>query len=195
MKHPEIILAPILMFADYFLTVLGAVWREGTHSRYFKTRHYELNPAWQREIAGKRWFNPRHIVLTLLLCGILAGLIEFGDLPEALVQAVLGFVFIVFGTIIGRHLSNLLTFRRLGRGAGEISGYVTMSHALTLSISMYQYLVAVIPLGIIAAFNPTPFVLGGLGGAVLVMLVHLAWLRRHKKQSVGKDAGATADGG
>ena len=181
MKHPEIILLPVLMFTDYFLTVLGAIWREGKHSQHFKTGHYELNPVWQKQIGEKKWFAPRHIALTVLVSAVLAGLIEYGDIPESLTQAVLGCAFVVFATVIGRHLSNLLTFRRLTRGAGEITGEVTMSHSLTLSISMYQYLVVVLPLGIVAIFSPTPFVVGGLAGAVAVILVHAVWLRRHRK--------------
>lgn len=189
MKHPEIVLLPILMFTDYFLTVLGATWRQGKYGRHFKTEHYEMNPVWQKHIREKRWFAPRHIALTMLVSGILAGFLEFGNAPESLAQAVLGFAFVVFGTVIGRHLSNLLTFRRLARTPREITGQVTMSHALALSISMYQYLVVVVPLALISIFSPTPFVLGGLAGAVLVFLMHLGWLRRHQKHGPPRRAG------
>ena len=36
MKHPEIALLPILMFSDYFLTVLGTIQKDKKYSNHFK---------------------------------------------------------------------------------------------------------------------------------------------------------------
>ena len=54
MHHPELLLLPILMFADYFLTVLGAIHAEKKHSQHIRSEHYELNPAWQKARSGIR---------------------------------------------------------------------------------------------------------------------------------------------
>jgi hypothetical protein len=178
MKHPEIVLLPILMFADYFLTVLGAVLRERKYAEHFKVEHYELNPLWQKTIARKQWLNPRHILVTLLMTGVVAGLLELGTLPKTFAEGMLGCLFITYGTVIGRHCNNLLLFWRLARKPTEISGQITMAHALSLSISLYQYLVVALPMLLLAIFSPTPFVLGGLVGIVLLILAHLRWLLR-----------------
>ena len=182
MAHPEILLLPILMFADYLLTVLGAKWREVKYGEHFKTEHYELNPIWQAQISRKQWFNPRHIILVTLICGALGGLIELRDVSNALAEGILGCLFVAFGTIIGRHLSNLLVFQRFAHAPTEISGQVTMAHSLVLAISTYQYLVVVVPLGIIATMSPTPYVVGGLGGSVLVLVIHWTWIYRYRKK-------------
>lgn len=184
MKYPQILLLPILMFADYFLTVLGAKWREGKYSEHFKTAHYELNPRWQEAVARKQWFNPRHIVLVVAASLALGVLLEFGDVPNAIAEATLGCLFVVFGMVIGRHLSNLLIFRRFDRAPAEISGHVEMAHTLVQAISGFQYLVVVVPLGLIACFSPTPYVVGGLVGALLVLAIHWSWIRRYRRKQI-----------
>jgi hypothetical protein len=192
MKNPEILLLPIMMFSDYFLTVFGAIQKEIKYDDHFKAQHYELNPIWQKQISQKKWFNPRHILLTVLVSGVLAGLIEFGNIPAFVVQGLLGCVFVLFGMIIGRHLSNIMVFRYLVKKPDDISGQITMAHSLILSISTYQYLVGVIPIAIIAVFTPTPFALGGLGGAILILAVHVRWIQKYKSQikaSTKADAG------
>ena len=187
MKYPSLLLLPVFMFVDYFLTVAGAVLKERKYDEHFKTEHYELNPLWQKEIARKRWFNPRHILLTITISSLVILLMEFADLPVAYVQAFSGCLFTVFAAVIGRHLSNLLTFRAVMRKPNEVSGEVTVSHSMLLSIAMYQYLVVVVPIVIIAVFSPNPFVLGALGGAILMLSVHLGWARQHRKQKVSRE--------
>jgi hypothetical protein len=181
MKHIEVILVPILMFSDYFLTVLGAVLKEKKYSDHFKTQYYELNPALQKQIGLKKWVNPRHIALTLITSGILAFLVEFSGMPESISQGIFGCLFVFFGIIIGRHLSNIIIFRYLAANPAEISGQITMSHSLVLFMSTYQYLVVAVPMIFLAVFSPTPFVLGGLAGSGLVFAVHSQWIQLHRK--------------
>jgi hypothetical protein len=190
MKHPEIILLPILMISDYLLTVLGAIQRERKYNDHFKTQHYELNPMWQKSITQKRWFNPRHILLTALVCGALVCVLEFGHTPEPFAEAVLGCFFVAFGMILGAHFSNILMFRRMARRPREISGQVIMAHSLSLSISAYHYLMVAIPVAIMAIFSPTPFVLGGLAGVGLIFVYHISWIQQYRKKASKKaDAG------
>jgi len=182
MKHPEIILLPVLMLADYFLTVLGAIRKERKYAVHFKTQHYELNPVWQKTIAQKKWFTPRHLLLTLLTSGVLAFLVESGNMPDAFAKGMFGCLFVLFGMIIGRHLSNLLIFRYLDRHPQDIAGEITMAHALMLTISSCQNLVVAVPMVLLAIFSPTPFVLGGLVGTLLLFVIHFKWIRKHRKQ-------------
>jgi hypothetical protein len=37
MRHPEVLLAPLLMVFDYYLTLLGAYLPERAYRRHFKT--------------------------------------------------------------------------------------------------------------------------------------------------------------
>ncbi|HCE45746.1 MAG TPA: hypothetical protein DET40_19560 [Lentisphaeria bacterium] len=58
MKHQEVLLLPMPMFSDYFLTLLGAVMKDKKYCEHLKTQHYELNPVWQVNIAQKKYsFN------------------------------------------------------------------------------------------------------------------------------------------
>ena len=66
MLHPEMILVPVLLLADYFLTIQGANAAAGKYSQHFRVRHYQLNPLWQQAIARRKWFNPRHLLLVVV---------------------------------------------------------------------------------------------------------------------------------
>jgi len=182
MKYPEALLLPIMMFADYFLTVLGAIWSEKGYSKHFKMQHYELNPIWQKQIADKKWFSPRHIALTVLLSATLILLLECGDLPSELTNGMLGCLLVVYAIVLGRHLSNLLIFSHFIRNPNEISGEVSLSHELVLSISLYQTSIVLIPVALIAAFSQSSFAIGGALGVVLFLGTNLGWLRKAKKQ-------------
>src|SRR5215475_5728664 len=110
MKHPEFLLLPVAMIADYLLTIASVRLREGGHAEHFKTEHFELNPVWQKTVAQKRWFNPRHLALTLVLSTILIACVEALPADMALVKFLAGAMIGMQGSIIGRHLCNLATF-------------------------------------------------------------------------------------
>jgi hypothetical protein len=203
MKHPEILLVPVLLLSDWFLTVLGAIEKEKKHSQHFKTPHYELNPIWQKAIAKKKWFNPRHLLITTIVTLLFFCVTELIDNVEIfggldfLSEGLLGFVFVLFGMIIGRHLSNLLIFRQLAKMPNDISGQISMSHLLSLRISSYSYLVATVPMVIVAVFVRTPFVIGGAVGSCMILAVHLKWIVKHRRQmdstQISQPAPATTD--
>ena len=193
MKHPELFLVPAFMLADYFLTIVGAKQRDKKYSEHFTTEHYELNPTWQKQIAQGKWLNPKHLLITTVVTLLLVLVIEAAEgVPEPLAQGILGGLLVFFGAVIGRHLYNLLIFRDINRKPNEISGQVAMAHGLMLRMSLYQYVVVLIPLALIAVLSPTPFVLGGLLGVVLLLVHHLRWIGRYRKEQRslnGPDAG------
>jgi hypothetical protein len=184
MHHPESLLIPVLMLCDYWLTVAGARAREGVYADHFKTQHYELNPVWQTAIARKRWFNPRHVGLTLVIAALFYGAGEYLLTDDDPVFAfVIGALLVVFGAVNGRHLSNLATFAWIRRHPDELSGSIAMSHGLVLWLSTFQYLGLLLPLALLALCAPTPHVLGGLVGIAFLMLVHLGWILRWRRRT------------
>lgn len=195
MKHPEFVLIPVLMFADYFLTLTGAALKDRKYGNHIKTEHYELNPIWQKQIAQKKWLNPKHIVLTFVLSSFIILMTEYGEMPEPFTQGIWGCLLALYGMIIGRHLSNLMIFGYMIRKPNEIHGQVTMTHALVLSLSLYQYLVVFVPLTLIAIFSPNPFIFGAAIGVVLLTMIHLKWIWTHRKQmrTSNKEAKITVD--
>lgn len=194
MKHPALFIVPAFMLADYFLTLVGEIQRGKKYGDHFKAEHCELNPIWQKPVAQRKLFNLRHILLTLVVTAVLMLLMESDDMPEPFAQGMLGCLLVFFGAIIGRHLSNLLIFRRIAQGPNEISGQVTMTHALLLSLSLYQYVVVLIPIALVVAFSPSPFAIGGLLGVVLLLAVHLGWIRRHTKGRKASDEANAGNG-
>jgi len=193
MNHPEIFIVPGLLLADYFLTVLGATLKERKYDKFFKSSHYELNPRWQANIANKKWFNMRHLGLTALVASFLVYVSEFANLPNEIVHGFISCLVIFFGAIVGRHLSNICVFRRLIGKSDDIHGEITMSHALALAISLYQTVIVLVPVLILTVLYPSPVLVGAFIGSLLLVAVHLRWLRQHKKKQEASNNGMNAD--
>jgi hypothetical protein len=181
-KYPQILLLPLMMFADYFMTLQGAIEREKGHSLHYKIEHYELNPIWQKAIQQRKWFNPRYILLVIILCSVLSWLIEFGGLPDQSIQLLLGYVFVVFGIVLGKHVNNILLFRNLANNPDQISGQITMSHQLVLSVSMFQMAAVLVPLAFVAIFSRSSFAVGGVLGTLMLLVMHLFWKFRARRR-------------
>ncbi len=189
MQYPEMFFLPVLMLADYYLTIAGAVLRDKKYSQHFKTDHYELNPVWQKQVARKKWFSLRHTLLVVIITLVNYLLLEHWPLSmthgfrEEVFTGYLTCLFTFFGMIIGRHLSNILYFMRLNKNPHEISGQVLMSHASSLYLSLYQCLFILIPLTILVITNANAHTVGASLGAVLLIVIHLQWISVHRKNS------------
>jgi hypothetical protein len=181
MKHPEFLLLPVAMIADYLLTIAGARLREGGHAEHFKTAHFELNPVWQQAVAQKRWFNPRHLVLTLVLSAILIACVETLPADMQVVRFLAGAMIGVQGAVIGRHLGNLATFLYVRRHPDSIAGSVTLQHELVLWLSLFQLGSLLVVSAVIAVYVPHAAVLGVFAGIALLALIHLIWIVRIRR--------------
>ena len=181
MRHPEVLLAPLLMVSDYYLTLIGAYLAEHSYRRHFKTAHYELNPFWQSAMVRRQWINLRHLAGVVLVGSLLVLLTDVLELDDVFVNALLGFVLTRYGLVLGRHLSNVLTFVHPARSPADVTGEIHLSHNFVLSLSIYQLLVAGIPIGLIAIFSPSDFVFGALVAVVALALVNTLWLARARK--------------
>jgi len=182
MSHPEVLLVPVLMFLDYFLTVLGSVLRSKKFGEHYKVTHYELNPVWQKAIAEKKWFNLRHIFLTLFISTVLIGLTNYAGIPDELVEGLLGCFIVFFAMLVGRHLSNLLIIRYRRQNPDAISGQIVISQPMALAISAYQFITVLPSVVLIAVLSGAPFAYGGVAGICLLLFSHLIWGIKSKKQ-------------
>lgn len=190
MRHPEFLLLPVAMIADYLLTIAGARLRDGGYAEHFRTAHYELNPVWQQTVAKKRWFNLRHLVLTLALSAILIACVEGMPSYPQLVRFFAGVLIGIQGSVIGRHLCNLATFLYVRRHAGAIAGTVTLQHALVLWLSIFQHGPLLFVTAILAIYVPQPAVLGAFAGVVMIALVHMIWIVRFQRSAMRRAAPA-----
>jgi len=178
MNHPELIAVPVLMLADYALTVWGAKNSAAVYRKHFRTPSYELNPLWRKSVDQIRWFNPRHIALVALVTVLLVVADRASSYNTF--ELALGMLFGAFGSVCSRHLTNLMLFRYLNRHPNEISGQVQLSMKLVLKISQLTYL-GLIPLfSIVVAVAPSRYTVGVLLGILTVALAHFVWARRAK---------------
>jgi hypothetical protein len=181
MRHPEVLFVPVLMLLDYYLTLYGAHLAEQSYRRHFKTEHYELNPIWQSAVARRHWINLRHLALVVLVVGILVLLAEVLELESESLNPLLGFVLTSYGMVLGRHLSNILTFAHLTLRPDEVVGEVRLSHSFVISLSIYQLLVVGLPIIFVAIFSPSGFVFGAVAAVLTMGSVKTLWLVRSRK--------------
>ena len=180
------------MFLDYFLTILGAVQREKKYSEHSKIQHYELNPLWQKAIAQKKWFNIRHTLITVVLSAYLIWFANYADVPDGLIDGLLGCLIVCFAVLVGRHISNLLIFRYSWQNPDALSGQVKMSHPMLLAVSSYQLTTVLLPVVLIAACTSSPFAYGGVAGVCLLLVSHGIWRFKFKRQMARQKAKAAA---
>ncbi len=180
MKHPEIFLLPVFMLADYFLTIYSAVLLDRRYRDFFKINQYELNPLWQKAVASKAWFNPKHLGITALATAYFVLLFETGLLSASTIQGFIGCVFIIYAIVIQRHITNILLAQWIIQNPDDFSGSVTMSHRYSLYASLFQGVGTLLLIILLVIFSPTPFIVGSLIGAGLFVFIHFIWIARHK---------------
>lgn len=178
MNHPELFAVPVLMLADYVLTIWGAKSSAIVYRSHFSTPSYELNPLWRKSVDELRWFNPRHAALVVL---VTVGLVFFdlADMePDSVVELPLGLLFGAFGSVCGRHLGNLLLFRYLNRHPDQISGQVQLSMKLVLKMSQFTLVGMILPFVILAILVPSAYSIGMLLGVLVIFFAHFFWGRK-----------------
>lgn len=183
MKHPIALIIPVLMLCDYYLTIVGSILCRRGYDKHIKAEQYELNPAWQSSINKRKWFNTRYLMLVALVTLLAVFISETGDvLINGLGDFFVAMLIVLFSTIIGRHLSNILIFRYVVKHPEEMSGEVHLGQKMVLKMSQYHVLLALCPFIVVALYVQAPFVLGGLSGLLLFWAIHWSWLSKYKRQ-------------
>lgn len=179
MHHPEVFIVTALMLADYYLTMWGAALAEQGYRQHFKTPSYELNPIWRGDVAKKRMFNPRHLVLAAVLTALLIWAGETGDaLSPWFFPVMFGMVLGAFVPILCQHVGNIFMFDFLRRHPSEIEGAVTTTMRYAILVSLAYSLPVLAPIAIAAWYTRDPLVIGMLIGAGVLTLARFSWLRR-----------------
>jgi len=184
MRHPEVLLVPVLMVLDYYLTLFGLRLGEQAYLRHFKIPHYELNPLWQAAIVRRQWFNRWHACAVVVVGGMLVLLTEVLSVESTLLNLMLGYLLASYGVLLSQHLANVLTFSHLIRRPDEVAGEVRFAQTYVLALSIYQLLPVAAPLALVAIYAPSEFVFGALAGVLMMALMKTAWLARTRRRSV-----------
>lgn len=189
MDHPGLLLVPVFMLLDYYLTLTGQVLNKKVYAKHFKTESYELNPNWQADVRRERWLNPRHLALVVVmtaLFGAFVYLLDWLGADRRTVDMLLGLFLVLFGTIIGRHLNNITIFLILNRRPHLVSGEITLTQTLVLYLSVAQTFIVLVPFVTALVLAPSAFLAGGVLGIALIPLIHLRWLRAMKAIALTK---------
>lgn len=194
MRYPEVLALPVLMLMDYYLTILGSVLQKKKHSEFFVFEEYELNPLWQKSINKKKLVNLKHLIITALVSGWLIYIAEYTDISRAFFSIVLGAILIALSIVVGRHITNILIFWYVLKNPNNIQGQIRYSYEAVLFFALYYNLIPLILLIIIAIYDKSLFVLGGICGVILLFISHIRFLfimRRRKAKRITKDKGFT----
>lgn len=189
MNCPIILLIPVFMFIDYYFTIWGSVLRDKGHSKHFELPNYELNPIWQADIQKKKIVNLRFfggVVITFLPALFLT---EFFGISPRMNEFLSGLILVHFGLLIGRHLSNIFSYVFVIHHEGAISGRVRIGYDYMLHSSMYQYLVAILPIVMLTVYLRTWFMFGCVTAAAGSAIMHLSWIRKHRKNKTASSGG------
>lgn len=174
MTHPEILLAPALMLADYYLTLLAASMLGPGHAR---RSAYELNPMFKHDVGALRLVNLRHLAATIMV-GV--ALYVLARLAEPLMyRLALGLAVGVLTVLVGGHIANILDLRHLKAHPRDLASRARMNYRMQLVSSAHRMLGAsALPLAAVAAFERGAFSCGAAAGAILLAVQPWAWLKQ-----------------
>jgi len=175
MQHPIVLIIPPLMLLDYFLTVVGARLIEGGYAKHFKFPDYEINPLFRDVIRKKKWISLKHLCFVALATTVCIYWAHAWQGYDPVSEAIFGGVLILFSTIDGFHISNILTFRWILRHPEQVSGEVFMTQRYIVHLTRCRTVAVLFPIGVAAALVPSPFLFGGVAAVLSLILGQSVW--------------------
>jgi len=180
MQNLSFIGVPILMLSDYYLTLIGNIYKKKKYGEHFITETYELNPIWRKDVDNPKWINYKHLLAVISITAYFYLISEFLDQP-LYYQFMIGFFYVSFGMINGRHLNNYFLFKYIIKHPNEITGKLYLDHLLVLKMSQFQLMVMTVPLILLTFLEPNVYLFGGLFGCLVLYITHFSWIRKHKR--------------
>ena len=156
-----ILLILILAILDPYLTVAGLKAHQKYAAPYIRYQYgYELNPAFEKQIAGHRWISWKHLSLVSVMVAwlILIWLMVGGG---GLFEFLAGGILLLYVSVNLRHLQNILIFRALGH-PDAVQGHIEYAYWLSQRTSAYLFLSEAILFAVAGALIPRPFFWGGV---------------------------------
>lgn len=180
MNYPLLIVVPVLMILDYYLTIQGAHLYKRLNG-LDDPKEYELNPVFQKSVSLLHRVDLNHVLSVAIVTGILILLSEKNLVTHTTLEFLVGSLAIPLAAVNGRHLANILTFLYSAKHPSEITGQSHVTAAFSIKMSQYHMLFLLLPLLIIGLAQPTSFVFGGIAATIMLILYHQIWLAQSKK--------------
>ena len=177
-----IIVIPILIIADYYLSLLGHIlYKQGYAQKLVLPSYY--NPAWQQAIEKRQWFNDSLLINTALITTVILGLTFLFPLlgvPNVVLTFLFGFLIMMYVVINSHHISDILAFYYVKKHRGAFTGHASLDSAFSIAIPGYFYLGFSLIALIINLWSPSAFSIGGFFGIFCAFLIRMHWSRNKK---------------
>ena len=176
-----VLVLPLFMLADYYLTLLGERLSK-EYREHYVLKEYEVNPLWQGDVKKQKWFNPKQLSLVVVFTGIFYFFIQYlYENDFSLLQFMMGAITAPYAIILGRHLSNLLLFIYIRKNPATLEGKVIIPSTYMLVTSRIMVVPGIFMYIVIYAFTQHNFVLGGVVGNMILYSMHLSGPGKHEK--------------
>ncbi len=187
MAHYEIFLLPLLMIADYYLTLIGASLYKQSYGNYFVLDNYELNPMWQSSVGKSEKFDFRHLFMSIVFTIVFMSFDYYNIINEKILQVLLGYYIVLYSLINAGHLENIFIFKYTNTHPSLLKGKVFINYEMSVKRSQYRVLSLFIPLSIIAFYTKSYFAWGGALSTIGAWLTHSSWIKWYRQNSAGVD--------
>ncbi len=176
-----VILTPLLMLADYFLTLLGKKYRERVP--HFQSETYELNPDFRKAVDNNEKVNYRHLAYTAIFTFAAYMIYKSGD--KTFLDFFTGYIVTTFGVVNARHIGNISLFRFSIKNPEEIKGVIHTSHLYNLKNSLFQTIGLTTVFLMFVILKPIPFVIGAFASQVIFVIQQLFWIDKYNNSKTG----------
>ncbi|MHB1354684.1 MAG: hypothetical protein ACYCZF_01765 [Anaerolineae bacterium] len=176
--HPWVtgVVTLLLMWIDWLLTILQERERRLHYSEHYQSypvNTIEGNPLFQKAVNAMRVFEPRHLILALILSSLSAYALVW--IPQQLRVAFIGYVWGLYLIVITTHISNLIGYRASRRG---LHGMLYLHLRTGYLVQMGRYLALAGFLIVLALCSASSFMVGTALAGVTSAARQVLWLRR-----------------
>ena len=180
-RWAAVISIPILMFTNYYLTLLGKKYGDNVYLQHFTSEQYS---AWQEKI-NKFKLNYKHVLYIILITGYFyfASLL----LKDSWFDLIFGALFSFYAYIIMRNCSHILTYKFANKNPDQLTGKIIYGHIFSIKSTQYHAFTRGIFLLFLFGWTRSWFLLGGAGALLLFSLAQIRHINAYKKKMKAKN--------
>ena len=180
MESILILIIPVLMLSDYYLTLYSNRLRLDAYSHHVVLEVYELNPIFASDISRNKIININHLIGVLLVCFFLFWAHYSMD-GSYLFKLVYGNFIFGFTLTNARHLLNIFIFKFVRNNPDELKGQISQSAKFIYIAEAGQDFTLTIAIAPLAILSGSFYLYGALIGGVVMTIGHIVWYRKYKK--------------
>jgi hypothetical protein len=180
-----------LAWIDWLLTILQERERQlhyADHYQSYPVNTIEGNSRFQSTVTAKRIFEPRHLVLALIMTVVVTSSLVW--CPQDLRALLLGYVWGLYLIVSTTHLGNLIGYRA---GRQGLHGKIYLHQRTGYLMQMGRYLALACFLIVLALCSASLFIVGVAIAGVSSAARQLVWMRKVPKVGEPDEPPTTAN--